>query len=607
MRALGNAYPNRSILILGPLIGFVATSVVVALPVSSLALSSIQGNALASAITGTKVEGFPQDGDRQVKPVTISGPGGFGTDAMAATSSTNASVRISGDANFGAISVDTFGSASVSPAEISDALYDSGLMVKFSDTVRFTGPVNTLLYRLSTRLDPSSANVGPSATVPLDSVNTRGAAGFVNSSSLILENTNVVGGHPSFTTGALIDPTSGKPFTLQPALVTVHNGDQGTLSGSVSAVLHSDICNAVLCKSSIPSSMGEVHATARFFLDAVTPGASYTTDSGHSYTGAGVTGGPKSLKDINKESVFLTILNTVVPLNIQKIEEEIRDKGIEEGFKAAADLKLVPKAVPTFVKNVLDVAKFAEAVKQGLEGAEILNLRSVLHDPPSPLFKQDVIPQPVSLQTVTIPEDPDLAAIFNNMLQTEGRKESLLRAAATALDRFAGALLGGDLPSAEKQRLGVLGLLSGFSMAASDQAVTLQKLLDALQQSRLPDILTGQSSIAEFLSLLSTEGFPSDEDAILRQAGFSDADIASLKQLLLSEDTSLAPESLSQLLSREIGLNQSLSSLFADGDFINENILGPVTIPEPSSFLLFACGAGWMAWRLLRLGDYVGI
>ena len=88
-------------------------------------------------------------------------------------------------------------------------------------------------------------------------------------------------------------------------------------------------------------------------------------------------------------------------------------------------------------------------------------------------------------------------------------------------------------------------------------------------------------------------------ESILASSEFTAEQTQQVRDFLSTVDSALIPKSLSELLGGDIDTNLSFANLLEDPHFINGNFIGPASVPEPTTGLLFVSGLiALLIWRL---------
>ena len=254
-------------------------------------------------------------------------------------------------------------------------------------------------------------------------------------------------------------------------------------------------------------------------------------------------------------------------------------------------IKGVWTAVTTYysVKTTIEDLPFSAygTISQASGAHSLYSLIQTLLDPPSPDFQEKVTPSFVSAPTLDF-RTPTLTASVNSSLEKALLQASYLSAASRTLDRLSGAVQAGDKAATLLQHQSFLELAGKASIASSALAEANVNLLQALEEAGVVRNIT-ESDIARFRGLLAANGFPIEEEQVLRALGLMSSQIEELRQLFLTVDPSSVPKDLASALIGSIQLNYLTASLLADPDIFIQGFQGPM-VPEPSALQLLLIG-----------------
>lgn len=228
-------------------------------------------------------------------------------------------------------------------------------------------------------------------------------------------------------------------------------------------------------------------------------------------------------------------------------------------------------------------------------------------DPPDPNFT--VIAQPMVLALPPLEVEPGVTQAeveaINGWLRNRAEAIAVGRALITSLNRADGAAAAGD-SFWEDQQL----------KAASEYAVQLAKLLeadpalralvqDALEEASFPAITVTASDVSTLQQTVAQNGLPDFLIEPLTQLGAHGADLAQIKQALITTDPTAAAGSLSDYLVGPKGTSATAATIQALRDFSLQSGTVPPTVEvvAPNNGALLRGKVGLAA----RASDNVGV
>lgn len=176
------------------------------------------------------------------------------------------------------------------------------------------------------------------------------------------------------------------------------------------------------------------------------------------------------------------------------------------------------------------------------------NLRQ---DPPRTDYTVIAIPNPLSVPVVQ-PKDvisAHRANILNTLMSHHAGYGGILNAAAVTMDRLGGARQAGDNTWASKQLSALLELKREAGVAMLAEADDIDSLLLDVQLTNTPDVRADTNEVITYQNNLRQNGFSAAYISFAKQRGYTDEQLAAMKQAILTEKPyDIAYYSLSELL-----------------------------------------------------------
>ncbi len=177
------------------------------------------------------------------------------------------------------------------------------------------------------------------------------------------------------------------------------------------------------------------------------------------------------------------------------------------------------------------------------------NLRQ---DPPRTDYTVIAIPSPLSVPVIP-PKDvisAHRAKILNMLMTHHSSYGGILNAAAITMDRLGGARQAGDNTWASKQLSALLELKREAGVAMLAEADDIDSLLMDVQLTNTPDVRADTNEVIAYQNNLRQNGFSAGYTSFAKQRGYTDGQLADMKQAILAEKPyDIAYYSLSELLS----------------------------------------------------------
>lgn len=282
------------------------------------------------------------------------------------------------------------------------------------------------------------------------------------------------------------------------------------------------------------------------------------------------------------------------------LSEWLRKAGYEELFAKTANtaevehILLGPHISPQWALAVKLTPSLLYALGYGTKRLRIL----LENDPPDLDYTQPVSPIFYDLNLVTPSEaiSAELAALFNNVLNSQGRAYSYLQALQMTENRYQTALNSGDLESADMQHNIFVSFLQSLSESAGTASNAFQSLYTFLRANGFPNIEFTMDDVQSYLDLLATTGFSDEEMQIFNILGLNQLDIDAMLQMALSVDMTGTPLDFYSFL-------QSSANMYGDAQRNFQPTSAPV--PEPCTLALLSIGLVGLVQRR-RIRQFLG-